>query len=106
MSDVSSILEDMKNENYRSALVDYSGHLFRSNFQFDDSIPSLIASVLNVSDAMLRQVKTQGREYELQLSDSILVAIPVSKYYLISFIENRETKKKIREYAKKIGMVL
>lgn len=103
---VDEILEEMKNNGYKAALVNKSGQLFKSNFQFDDPLPSILSSMLNVSDAMLKQAKTEGREYELQLAESILVAVPVKDYYLISFLDDREKKKIIRDYAEKIKSAL
>ena len=103
---VDSILDEMKSAGYKAALVRKDGQLFKSNFQIDDPLPSIISSFLNVSDALIKQSKGEGREYEMQLEDSVLVAIPVSDYYLVSYIDNREKKKIIREYADKIKLLL
>ncbi len=99
---VDEILEEMKNEGYKAALIRKDGQLFKSNFQFEDPLPAVLSSLLNVSDAMLKQAQSQSREVELGLSDSILVALPVSDYYLISYIPDRDKKKVIRTYAEKI----
>lgn len=106
MVEVDNTLEEMKNNGYKAALVKKDGQLFKSNFQFDDPLPSILSSFLNVSDAILKQARGEGREYEVQLEDSILIAIPVSEYYLISYIDDREKKKIIREYATKIKELL
>lgn len=99
---VDDILEEMKNKGLKAALVKKDGQLFKSNFQFEDPLPSVLSSFLNVSDAILKQAKGDGREYEMQLEGSILVAVPVSEYYLVCYIDDREKKKTVREYAAKI----
>ncbi|MFA5049769.1 MAG: hypothetical protein WC501_02065 [Candidatus Micrarchaeia archaeon] len=100
---IEDILEEMKNEGYRSAVIQKDGTLFKSNFQFEEPTPSIVASMLNVSDALLKQAEGNGKEYELALEDgSILVGIPINDYYLVSILEDREKKKIIREYASKM----
>ena len=103
---VDQILDEMKSAGYKAALVRKDGQLFKSNFQLDDPLPSILSSLLNVSDAIIKQSKGEGREYEMQLEDSILVAVPVDDYYLVSYIDNRDKKKIIREYAAKIKPLL
>lgn len=100
---IEDILEEMKNNGYKAAVVQKDGVLFKSNFQFDEPRPSIISSMLNVSDALLKQALGDGKEYELALEDnSIIVGIPVNEYYLISILDDREKKKVIREYSLKI----
>ncbi|MDD5023059.1 MAG: hypothetical protein PHU63_02725 [Candidatus ainarchaeum sp.] len=100
--DIDNILEEMKNNGFKTALLTKDGKLFKSNFQIEEPSASVLSSFFNVSDAMLRQVDSEGREFELQLEDSILVGIPISNYYLVSYTDSRDKKKTIREYAERI----
>jgi len=104
---VENVLEEMKNEGFKAALVKKDGHLYKSNFPFEDPLPSVISSLLNTADAIFKQLKEEGQEYEIAFEDSLVVAIPVSDYfYLIGVLDGREQKKEFRKYISKIKPIL
>ncbi|MBN2478388.1 hypothetical protein JXB01_03810 [Candidatus Micrarchaeota archaeon] len=96
------VLEEMKNAGYKGALIKKDGKIVATNFPFEDPLPSILSSMLNVGDAIIKQSRDEPQEFEILLEDGILVAIPVKEYYMVSMVESREKKKDIREFAEKI----
>lgn len=100
---VETILEEMKNAGFKSAIVKKDGHIFKTNFQFDDPLPSVFSSLVNVCDALMAQANDSGIEYELAIGEELLFVIPLKDYYMITVTDSKEKKKDIREFSKKIN---
>jgi len=96
-----AVLEEMKAAGITGALVRADGVLVHSTMPLSDSGAGLLASVSNVSDALMKRVNDTPKELEITFQSQILVIIPIDGYLFCGIVKDREKKKTIRDYAAK-----
>ena len=105
-STVQDLLTDMKNNGFSGAVIRTDGLLLSSTISLNESGASTFASLSNVFDALLKNLKDTQREIEISAGGIFLVLLPVDQYILCGVIKNREEKKNLREYADKLKQML
>ncbi|MFZ5501807.1 MAG: hypothetical protein ACOY58_07870, partial [Candidatus Micrarchaeota archaeon] len=65
----------------------------------NDVSAGLIASVANVSDALMKKADDEQKEIEISFDGLILVMIPVKGHLFCGMIKEREEKKIVQEFA-------
>lgn len=54
----------------------------------------------------MKKVKDKNNEMEVSTEKGYFIVIPIGDFYLCGITEDREKKKMLREYAKKIAEIL
>jgi len=95
-------LEEMKAAGISGALVRKDGILIHSTFAINETGAGLLASVQNVSDALLKGEKDEANETEIAFGNLILVIVPVDDFLFCGAIKERDQKTIVRKYARLI----
>ena len=101
-----ALLNEMKGKGYGAAVVQVDGVVVYSTIALNDLSSSLISSVANVSDAIMKRMDDSQKEVEISFGDLILVMIPMKNHVFCGMVKDREEKKVIVEYAQKAKTML
>lgn len=101
-----ALLNEMKGKGYGAAVVQVDGVVVYSTIALNELSSSLISSVANVSDALMKRMDDSQREVEISFGDSILVMIPMKNHIFCGLVKDREEKKVIAGYAEKARTML
>jgi predicted regulator of Ras-like GTPase activity (Roadblock/LC7/MglB family) len=96
-----ALLNEMKDKGYGAAVVQVDGVVVYSTIALNELSSSLISSVANVSDAILKRMDDSQKEVEISFGDMILVMIPMKAHIFCGMVKDREAKKIILDYAQK-----
>ena len=100
--DAQLVLDEMKSAGINGAIVRKDGLLIHSTFAINDTGAGLLASVQNVSDAILNIAKDKASETEIAFGTLILVIVPINDYLFCGAIKDREQKSIVRKYAQMV----
>ncbi len=99
--ELEAILNEMKGKGIGGAIVRVDGVPVASTIALTDVSASLLSSVANVSDAIMKKMGDQQREVEISFGDSILYIVPVKGHVFCAMIKDREQKSIVVDYALK-----
>ena len=105
-AEIGTLLNEMKDKGIGGALIQLDGVVVQSTVALNDISSGLIASVSNVSDAMMRNTDDKQKEVEVSFGGLILVMIPIKSYIFCGLVKDREEKKIVAEYAQKAKILL
>ena len=91
----------MKGKGIGGAVVRVDGTAVASTIAINDLSAGMLASVANVSDAMMRKMDDQQKEVEVTFDGLMLVIIPLKGHLFCGMIKNRDEKPIVQEYAQK-----
>jgi outer membrane biosynthesis protein TonB len=106
VSGPSAVLEEMKAAGITGAIVRADGILVHSTMPLSDSGAGLVASVSNVTDALMKKADDAPKEIEVSFQNQILVIIPIEGYLFVGMVKDREQKKAVRDFAAKARAAL
>ncbi len=99
--EMEKILSEMRDVGINGAIVRKDGVLMHSTIALNDMGASMLASVCNVSDALVKRVNDEQKDMEIVFGDQILVLVPLGNYIFVGSIKDRENKTTVLEFAKK-----
>lgn len=105
-AEIGTLLNEMKDKGIGGALIQLDGVVVQSTVALNDISSGLLASVSNVSDAMMRKTDDRQKEVEVSFGGLILVMIPIKSYIFCGLVKDREEKKIVTEYAQKATVYL
>lgn len=100
-AELEAILNEMKGKGIGGAIVGSDGVVIHSTIALNEATSGLIASVANVSDALMAKMGDQDKEIEISFGGLLVVMVPINKYLFCGMIKEREEKKIVLEYAQK-----
>ncbi len=101
MAELEALLNEMKEKGIGGAVVRVDGVQVCSTIPLNDVSAGLLASVSNVSDALMKRMKDQQKELEISFEGLILVMVPINNHLFCGMIKDREEKGTVLEYAEK-----
>lgn len=99
--ELENILNEMKEKGIGGAIVRADGVAVASTIALNDVSSGLLASVANVSDALMKKNDDEQKEMEVSFDGLILVMIPVKNHIFCGMVKERDEKKIVQEYAAK-----
>lgn len=99
--ELDAILNEMKGKGIGGAIVRVDGVAVASTIALDDLGSGLLASVANISDAMMKRMDDRQNEMEISFDGLILVMIPLKNHVFCGMIKDREEKKTVQEFAER-----
>lgn len=107
IAQIENTLNKMKEENnIVGGLVRVDGIIIKSTLALADVTPMLISRIANIADAMMREVEDKHKEAEITMGSDTLVIVRVGQYLFFGVAKNKDDKKVIVDYSKKIESVL
>lgn len=103
---IQTLLTELKNKGILGACVRLDGAIVASTIAMDSSSSSLISSISNIIDALMKENNDRYKEIEMTVDSIYLVIIPMEKHALCGILKDREDKKTLREYANRIAQFL
>ena len=100
-NELEAILNEMKEKGIGGAVVRTDGVAVASTIALNDVSSGLLASVANVSDALMKKMDDNQKEIEISFDGLILVMIPVKNHIFCGMVKERDEKKIVQEYAQK-----
>ncbi len=97
----SKILDSMREEGINGAIIRKDGKVVSSTIALNDVGANMIASVCNVSDALIKRVGDKQKNIEIVLENKLFIMIPLETHIFCGQIKNRSQKKTIMEFSKK-----
>jgi predicted regulator of Ras-like GTPase activity (Roadblock/LC7/MglB family) len=101
-----ALLNEMKGKGYGAAVVQVDGVVVYSTIALNELSSSLLSSVANVSDALMKRMDDSQREIEISFGDMILVMVPMKSHVFCGMVKSRDEKKIVTEYAQKAKTML
>ncbi len=99
--ELEAILNEMKGKGIAAAVVRIDGVSVASTIALNDVSSGLLASVANVSDAMMKRMEDTQREVEISFGTGMLYMVPMKNHVFCALIKDREEKKTVVDYALK-----
>lgn len=99
--ELENILNEMKERGIGGAIVNVDGVSVASTIALNDVSSGLLASVANVSDALMKKEGDQQKEIEISFDGLILVIIPIKDHLFCGMIKERDEKRIVQEFAEK-----
>ncbi|MFN7991395.1 MAG: hypothetical protein U0R44_04535 [Candidatus Micrarchaeia archaeon] len=99
--ELEGILNEMKGKGIGGAVVRVDGVPVQSTIALNDVSASLLSSLANVSDAIMKKMNDTQKDIEISFGENILYIIPLKSHIFCGLIKNREEKKVVSEYAEK-----
>jgi len=96
-----ALLNEMKEKGYGGAVIQVDGAVVHSTIALNELSSGLLASVANVSDAILKRMDDTQKEVEVAFGGMILVMVPLKNYIFCGMVKDREEKKIVLEYAQR-----
>ena len=100
-ADIESILNEMKGKGIGGALLRADGVPVHSTLALNELSTGLIASVANVSDAIMKKMDERQKQIELAFENSVLVIVPMGNYVFCGMVKTKDEKRIVLEYAEK-----
>ncbi|MBI5046899.1 hypothetical protein HZC07_04170 [Candidatus Micrarchaeota archaeon] len=104
--ELETILNEMKEKGINGAIIRIDGTPEQSTVALSEIAIGLIASVSNISDALLKRMNDRQKELEVSFGEQILYMIPVKNHLFCGMIKDREEKKTVSEFAEKAKQYL
>jgi hypothetical protein len=105
-AEIEALLNDMKAKGVGGALVRVDGVPVHSTIALNELTPGLMASVCNVSDALMKKMDDRQRQLELAFENSVLVMVPVGSHIFCGMVKTKDEKRLVVEYAEKARQLL
>ena len=101
-AELEAILNEMKEKNgIGGAIVRVDGVPVHSTIALNELSAGMLASVANVSDAIMKKMDDRQKDIEVSMDGLILVIIPLKNHVFCGIVKDREEKKIVSEYAQK-----
>ncbi|HID72852.1 TPA: hypothetical protein EYP38_02820 [Candidatus Micrarchaeota archaeon] len=98
---IEAVLDEMRQSGINGAVVRKDGVKVHSTIALNDVGAKMLASVANVSDALMKKSGDKQKSIDIVFGELIYVLIPVGNHLFIGTIKDRENKKTVLEFAKK-----
>lgn len=105
-ADIEALLNDMKGKGIGGALVRVDGVPVHSTLALSELSTGFMASVSNVSDALMKKADDRQDHLELAFENSVLVLVPIDNHIFCGMVKTKEEKRLVLEYAEKAGQLL
>jgi len=106
-AELEAILGEMKEKSgIGGAIVRADGVTVNSTIALNEMSSGLLASVANVSDAIMKKMEDQQKDIEVSMDGLILVIIPMKNHIFCGIVNDRDQKKIVVEYAQKAKQYL
>ena len=99
--ELEAILNEMKGKGIGGAVVRVDGVPVASTIALNDVSASLLSSVANVSDAIMKKMDDTQKEVEVSFGETILYMIPLKGHIFCAMLKSRDDKKTVADYAMK-----
>lgn len=99
---VENLLNDLKGKGVETALIRKDGILIHSTITLDETAPTIISSLANITDELMKQNSDSQKEIEITMDNIYFVVIPVKEFLLCSPVTDRELKKDLRALAEQL----
>jgi len=99
---VEDLLNSLKGKGVETALIRKDGVLIHSTITLDETAPTIISSLANITDELMKQSSDSQKEIEITLDNIYFFMIPIKEYILCSPVADRELKKEVRGLAEKL----
>ena len=106
MEGASELLDEMNSKGITGAIVRKDGIIVHSTFSVSDSAASMLATVSNTSDAILKRIKDKPQETEIAFGNLIILVIPIKEYLFCGAMKSREQKQPVRQFAERAKKLL
>ena len=103
---IEDVLNDMKNAGIPGALVRSDGIVIYSTLALNDMNAKVVASIANISDALIKKFDDNQKDLEIALDNGIFVMYPIKSHLFCGMIQDREQKKTVMDYAEKAKALL
>ncbi|MFH1393936.1 MAG: hypothetical protein ABII71_00525 [Candidatus Micrarchaeota archaeon] len=103
---IEALLDEMRKEGINGAVVRKDGLKLHSTIALNDVGANMLATVCNVSDAMMKKAGDAQKNLDITFGKTIYVLVPIKDYIFIGSIEDREHKKTVQEFAAKAEKLL
>lgn len=101
-AELEALLTEMKEKNgIGGAIVRVDGVTVTSTIALNELSAGILASVANVTDAIMKKMDDHEKEIEVSMDGLILVMIPLKNHVFCGMVKQREDKKIVSEYAQK-----
>jgi len=100
------LLDEMSSQGITGAIIRKDGIIVHSTFSVSDSAASMLATVNNASDAILKRINDTPQETEIAFGNLIILVIPVKDYLFCGAMKSREQKQAVRQFAEKAKKLL
>ncbi|MBU0590943.1 hypothetical protein KKF81_00140 [Candidatus Micrarchaeota archaeon] len=100
-AELETLLNEMKDNGIGGAVLKNDGTTVFTTIALNDVSSGLLASVVNVSDAMHKKMEDTQKEMEVSFGGLILVMVPMKNHIFCGMVKSRDEKKIVLEYAKK-----
>lgn len=105
-AEIEALLNDMKGKGIGGALLRVDGVPVHSTLALNELSTGLIASLANVSDAIMKRMDDRQKQMELAFENSVLVIVPMGNYVFCGMVRTKEEKRLVLEYAEKARQLL
>jgi hypothetical protein len=105
-AEIEAILNEMKGDGIGGALLRIDGVSVHSTLALSELSTGLIASMANVSDAIMKKMDDRQKQIELAFENSVLVIVPMDGYIFCGMVKTKEEKRLVLEYAEKARKTL
>jgi hypothetical protein len=106
-AELEAILNEMKEKSgIGGAVVRSDGVTVNSTIALNEMSSGLLASVANVSDAIMKKMEDRQEDIEVSMDGLILVIIPLKNHLFCGIVNDRKQKKIVAEYAGKAKQCL
>lgn len=99
--EIETLLNAMKDKGVGGALLRVDGVPVHSTLALSELSTGLIASMANVSDAIMKKMDERQKQMELAFENSVLVIVPMGNYVFCGMVRTKEEKRLVLEYAEK-----
>jgi predicted regulator of Ras-like GTPase activity (Roadblock/LC7/MglB family) len=104
--EIEDLLNEMKGKGIGGALVRVDGVPVHSTLALNELSTGLIASIADVSDALMKKMDDRQKQMELAFENSVLVIVPMGNYVFCGMVKTKEEKRLVLEYAEKARQLL
>ncbi len=105
-AEIEDLLNEMKGKGIGGALVRVDGVPVHSTLALNELSTGLIASIADVSDALMKKMDDRQKQMELAFENSVLVIVPIGNYVFCGMVKTKEEKRLVLEYAEKARQLL
>jgi hypothetical protein len=104
--ELEALLNELKAKGIGGAVVRVDGVPVTSTMAINEISAGLIASVANISDALMKKSDDIQKEVEITFDDQTLVIVPLNNHLFCGLVKDKEDKKIVIEYADKAAPYL
>ena len=82
---IENVLNELKDKEIRSALIRQDGLIISSNFALEEAGANVVSTIVNTSDALLKQFKDKQKEMEIVLGSTSFLSFILAPLYSVLY---------------------